>query len=59
MVYSDLNFSRDISDELGIPFALVVIFLAYANKYFKHLTVINIAFEELSQTLLVLGHTDS
>lgn len=49
MVYiCDLNFSRDISDELEIPLALVVIFLAYANKYFKHLTVVNIAFEELS-----------
>ena len=53
----DLNFNQDISVELGIPFALVVIFLVYANKYFKHLAVINIAFEELSQTLLVLDHT--
>ena len=55
----DLNFNRDISIELGIPFALVVIFLAYANKYFKHLAAINIAFEELSQMLLVLDHTYS
>lgn len=44
---------EDISDQLGIPFALVVIFLAYANKYLKHLAVINIAFEEPSQTVCI------
>lgn len=38
----DWNFNRDISDHLGIPVTLVVKFLAYANKYFKHLAVINI-----------------
>jgi len=39
-----LNLNRDGSGELGIPFALVVIFLAYANKYLKRLAAINIAF---------------